>query len=368
MSQEKVQPKTLATEGPQCNYEDLVCEEKPEYHYDTIHQVCEPEIVANVVAYKATEKGIEEVIKVDEQKALAQRGKSFKKKAKAKEAKAKKKEVAAPTPPSKNELSANQVQVSTHSHGGGEIIAEPVPTQASLSLSNLDVLSLLCHHWLGSEVRSRESRRDAVSTDLKNPMSEFPESERESHLKTSWLGLCLMIPDENFRQTLAERILMKENLTADSDLGSKIWFYPLALPLSAQEFPDLKASAAKNAEPQARLEDPLPVGFVYSPAYYLKIPVPLVPLFTPQTSHSPWSDPVAPFSLLQFGLDFQTLAPAVMVLPPSLVAPKEGKNSLHQTRQLQELKAPLYRVERGSPSQRQDGRGQRERRQRQSST
>lgn len=360
MSQEKVQPKTLATEGFQCNYEDLVCEEKPEYHYDTIHQVCEPEIIANVVAYKATEKGIEEVIKVDEQKALAQRGKSFKKKAKVKEAKPKKQEATAQASQSKGEKPANQVPMPAHSHNGGAIAVEPVPAQTPLPPPSLDVLSLLCHHWLGSEVQSRESRRDAVSADLKNPMSEFPESEREPHLTTSWLGLYLMIPDENFRQTLAERILMKENLTTESDLSSKIWFYPLALLLSAREFPDLKVSAAKNAEPQTRLEEPLPVGVVYSPAYYLKIPVPLVSLFTPQTSRAPWSDPATP-ALLQFDLGFQTFVPTIIVLPPSLVTPKEGKNSLHQTQQLQELKAPLYRVARGSSSQRQEGRGQRER-------
>lgn len=367
MSQEKVQPKSPVTEGLQCGYEDLVCEEKPEYHYDTIHQVCEPEIVANVVAYKATEKGIEEVIKVDEQKALAQRGKSFKKKAKVKEAKPKKQEATAQASQSKGEKPVNQVPMPAHSHDGGAIAVEPVPTQTPLPPPSLDVLSLLCYHGFGSEVRSRESRRDAVSTDLKNPMSELPEPESESHLKTSWLGLCLMIPDENFRQTLAERILMKENLTADSDLGSKIWFYPLALPLSAQEFPDLKASTAKNAEPQARLEDPLPVGFVYSPTYYLKIPVPLVSFFTPQTSHALWSDPATP-ALLQFDLGFQTFVPTIIVLPPSLVTPKEGHGDPRQAQRLQELKAPLYRVVRGSPSHRQEGRGQRERRDKQTSS
>lgn len=366
MSQEKVQPKTLATEGPQCNYEDLVCEEKPEYHYDTIHQVCEPEIVANVVAYKATEKGIEEVIKVDEQKALAQRGKSFKKKAKAKEAKPKKKEATAQASQSKEEKPANQVPMPAHSHNGGAIAVEPVPAQTPLPPPSLDVLSLLCYHGFGSEVRSRESRRDVVSVDLKKEVFEFPESESESHLKTSLLGLCLMIPDENFRQTLAERILMKENLTADSDLSSKIWFYPLALRLSAQEFPDLKGAAEKNTEPQTRLEEPLPVGVVYSPAYYLKIPVP-VSLFTPQTSHAPWFDPATP-ALLQFDLGFQTFVPTIIVLPPSLVTPKEGHGDPRQAQQLQELKAPLYRVVRGSPSHRQEGRGQRENKQRQSST
>jgi len=95
MSNEKLQSISLI-DAPQCSYEeapveDAVCEDKAKYHEDTVNHICSQDVIVTV-EYRETEKGIEEIVKLDEKKALARKAKSFADKPKTK--KEKQKEVA----------------------------------------------------------------------------------------------------------------------------------------------------------------------------------------------------------------------------------------------------------------------------------
>lgn len=105
MSDEKIQSSLPPAEALECNYENYlaeltasaeenVCIEKPEHHYTD--QSCELGIVARS-EYKETQKGIVEVIRVDEERILERRAQNFRE---GEETKETKEENPAPPPPS----------------------------------------------------------------------------------------------------------------------------------------------------------------------------------------------------------------------------------------------------------------------------
>lgn len=357
MSEEKVQSAVTPVEGPQCSFEELVCIDKPEYHtpeshYDPINQVCDPDVDVVVVnvTYKKDEDsrtGFTEIVKVDEQKALERRARSFEEEARAES-------VQAVQPQNNPEDLDQQAHALPHSHGGeiivlSQTVGEAVETAPVVSVPPpLDLSALLCYCGLSLDANPPQtsSAREMVLSRDREPILE---PERAAALQLP-LGLLLTISKTDYYETLSAHIFAESSLRAFepmTDFASVVIPYHLsqmqiaAEQLESREIP----SELETLSTSANAVVVVPESYDRSVVYYSRNP----------RAHS-FEDPSNfggsfQASVLLFGVReivVTETAQTLVVLPPSLVTPRQSGAQGLNASVADDSKAPFIRVRRGS--------------------
>lgn len=350
MSRESsIQSKPIREEGGQCipkDFEEEVCTDEAEYHYDPVNQVCSPEVVVQV-EYKETKKGIKKIVKLDEQKILANRAQNFRAEPK-KEAQKKVEE--------EEEILA--VEVERHTHGVSEVNPELIgalieqheEAVAQPELLTGPVWDLSEHifyqpRFNETETSSREIRRSRSQDEPEAVgCSESETVPLESSLQPL-LGAALFSGDKSLRSLLAEELEVR-----GTKYEARIDFVVVAIqrqmvsdksevePQKTPEREDLKEGPSAPVLAQS-----------YSQTYFVFSASEISSFSNPILSSLPEQ------GALVFRFDSLPVADrnvsALVVLFPSLVSPRKENGRSEMGLEGNGTRAVHTRVEAGSNSQ-----------------
>lgn len=318
--------------GLQCGFEDLVCIDKPEYHEDTINKECDPEVMV-VVEYKETEKGIQEIVKVDEKKALAKRAISFEeKKTQSKEKKEKKF--------AKEDQDINAYpQAMPHFHNGEIANLSPQgETTPVLASPSIPLSALLCY----CPTDTSDSIAPPTHAIVKPERVVAKEFSVEG--QTAVLGLLFSTREVEIYRAVTKAASFDFNAARRGPSYSVVWagFHFIAMQREIEFFSAEKSKDHPKDATRSPLkgEEPLPISLRHSESHYFSYISAAIENSSPQ---DPQGSGVI-FSLGTYESRMEQSLQIFVVLEPSDVTPRQD---FIRTAQLNEGEPSKKRVHRG---------------------